>query len=118
MTPDILIRIWKFLEGLQEIVESISCNSVVFSNLDEFGSPMKIHVRWWAPATWLAWIRTVVLMDNSGSGPYRRKETQQIKQDTVFSLASDLLIYEKRKELAIKGCVHTQEKIEKLQETK
>lgn len=70
-----MLRIHKFLHGLQEIIESVSCNSVKFGRkweLESGGERFEYCIRWWNPASWIAWIRTVVFRDDSGCAYYRR----------------------------------------------
>lgn len=71
----LLRRIYKFLNGLQEIAESVTCDSVRRGDivrLESGGATLEYWVRWWAPATWLAWMRTVVFRDDCGCAYYRR----------------------------------------------
>ena len=82
----LLRRIYKFLGGLQDIVESVTCDSVKFGRatlLESGGATQECWVRWWAPATWLAWIRTVVFRDDFGCFYYRRRNQNASQPHTA-----------------------------------
>lgn len=71
----VLRRVCKFLTGVQDIVESLTWDSVKFGRVIKLGSgglKHKYQVRWWVPATWVAWLRTVILRDDFGCVYYRR----------------------------------------------
>lgn len=71
-----LRRICKSLYGLQKIIEAFTCNAEViyeWKALASGGVTFRMRVRWWNPAAWVGWIRTVIFRDRQGCAYYRRR---------------------------------------------
>ena len=82
----LLRRVQKFLLGIQYLLESIICDPVKMESPLFFPDRVDLpyHVRWWNPAAWVGWTRTIVFGDLFGAAYYRRKRTdaQNTKQTT------------------------------------
>lgn len=72
-----LNRYQKFCQGIEEILEALTCDGVVIDGVQDLpggGARLTWHVRWWNQATWVGWFRTVVLGDQFGRGFYERRD--------------------------------------------
>lgn len=68
-------RICRILWAIELIIESCTCSAVWVGNwklLPNGGATSEEKVRWWNPASWIAWFRTVVLRDDLGCAYYRK----------------------------------------------
>lgn len=68
-------RVCEVLIGVEHIIAGLLCDAVwtKFGPLPGGGVWVNHKVRWWNPAAWVGWFRTIVLGDRCGSAYYKRR---------------------------------------------
>ncbi len=76
-TGPILRRCYLFLSGLEDMIAALTCSAYCITEATRHadgGVSLHVHLRWWAPACWVGWVRCIVFRDFCGSAYYCREE--------------------------------------------
>ena len=68
-------RLYKLHRSAEEFVEAVLCDAVKYDPMThnpDGSTTLHWKVRWWNPAAWIAYSRTVIFRDKYGCAYYRR----------------------------------------------
>lgn len=83
-------RIIKIHMALEMFIEAIFCKQSSFETVSQHTDSngyqvltCEVHIRYWNPATWVAWSRTMIFGDICGSAWFKRPNRKEIRFKTV-----------------------------------